>query len=150
MSLQTDIRESLKTAMREKDQVKLDTLRSVLSAITNELVATGNMPQDEAGDALVQTVIKRLVKQRKDASAQFITGGRQELADAEQAQLAVLQSYLPEQMSEEQIRTIAEKKIAELGIDTSKMGILMGAIMKETGGNADGTMVKKIVEELLS
>lgn len=149
MSLQIDIKESLKTAMRAKDQVALDTLRGIMSAVTNELVASGKTPQDEADDALVQKVIARLVKQRKDAIGQFTAGGRADLAAAEKAQLAVLEAYLPAQMSEGDIKVIAERKKAELGItDNTKTGILVGAVMKETAGQADGIVVKKIVEGL--
>jgi uncharacterized protein len=149
MSLQTDIRESIKSAMREKDQVKLDTLRGVLSACMNEAVATGGTPQTELSDEQVQMVIKRLIKQRKDSISQFEAGGRADLAEAEQAQLAVLEAYQPAQMGEADIRAIAEKKKAELNVaDKSKLGILVGAVMKETAGQADGSVVKKIVEEL--
>jgi uncharacterized protein len=149
MSLQTDIRESIKNAMREKDQVKLDTLRGVLSACMNEAVATGGTPQTELSDEQVQAVIKRLIKQRKDSISQFEGGGRADLAETEQAQLAVLEAYQPAQMGEADIRAIAEKKKAELNVtDKSKLGILVGAVMKETAGQADGSIVKKIVEEL--
>ncbi len=149
MEIAQQIRESLKSAMREKDQIKLDTLRSVMSATTNELVATGKTPQDVPDDALVQKVIARLVKQRKDAISQFEAGGRADLADTEKAQLVILEAYLPAQMSEAEIRIIAEKKMAELEItDKSKAGILVGAVMKEVAGNADGTVVKKVVESL--
>jgi uncharacterized protein len=149
MSLQTDIREAIKNAMREKDQVKLDTLRNVVSACMNEAVATGGTPQTELSDDQVQAVIKRLIKQRKDAIAQFEAGGRADLAETEKAQLEVLEAYQPAQMGEADIRAIAEKKKAELNVtDKSKLGILVGAVMKETAGQADGSVVKKIVEEL--
>ena len=149
--ISTDIREKLKDAMRAKDQVALDTYRGLLSAFTNELVAAGKTPQDEVTDDIALTVIKKTIKQRKDAISQFETGGRQDLADADKAQLALLDVFQPAQMSEADIKVIAEKKKAELGVtDTSKLGILVGAVMKETGGNADGQVVKKIVEDLFN
>lgn len=147
----TDIREKLKDAMRSKDQVALDTYRGILSAFTNELVAAGKTPQDEVTDDIALSVIKRTIKQRKDAIAQFEAGGRQDLADADRAQLALLEVFQPAQMSEADIQAIAQRKKAELGVaDKSKLGILVGAVMKETAGNADGQVVKRIVESLFA
>ncbi|MBP6904763.1 MAG: GatB/YqeY domain-containing protein [Candidatus Pacebacteria bacterium] len=151
MSISTDIREKLKDAMRAKDQVALDTYRGLLSAFTNELVASGKTPQDEVTDDIALAVIKKTIKQRKDAISQFEAGGRQDLADADKAQLALLEVFQPAQMSEADIKVIAEKKKAELGVtDTSKLGILVGAVMKETAGNADGQVVKRVVEGLFN
>lgn len=143
------IREKLKDAMRAKDQNTLDALRSVISGFTNELVANGKSPQDTVTDEIALTVIKKLVKQRKDSISQFESAGRTELANAEKAQLAVLEAYLPAQLSEEKILEIAQAKKSELGItDKSKSGILTGAVMKEVAGNADGALVKKVVDNL--
>lgn len=144
-----DIKEQLKTAMREKNQVALDTLRSVMSACTNELVAAGKTPQDEVTDEMVLKVVSRLIKQRKDSISQFEAGGRADLAESEKEQLAILEKFQPPQMSEDEIRTIAMRKKDELGItDKAKAGILTGAVMKEVGGNADGAVVKSIIESL--
>ncbi len=149
MTLQTQIREKLKVAMKEKDQVGLDTLRAVLAGCTNELVASGKTPQDDLDDAGVIKVITRLIKQRKDSIEQFTTAGRADLVAGEQAQLWVLEQFMPEQMSEEKVRAIAVAKQTELGhTDKSKMGILIGAVMKEVGSQADGALVKKVVESL--
>ncbi len=145
------IREKLKDAMRAKDQNTLDALRSVISGFTNELVANGKSPQETVTDEIALTVIKKLVKQRKDSISQFESAGRTELADAEKAQLVVLEAYLPAQLSEEKILEIAQAKKSELGItDKSKSGILTGAVMKEVAGNADGALVKKVVEDLFN
>ncbi len=151
MSLHQDIKDSLKDALKAKDQVKLRTVRSMMTAFTNELVATGKTPQDMLDDDGALTVIKRLAKQRKESITQYEAAGRQDLADPEKEELVVLESYLPQMMSQEQIRPIAEAKKAELGVtDKSKMGILIGAVMKETAGKADGGDVKAVVESLLS
>lgn len=150
MSLHTDIKGQLKEAMKAKDEVRLRTVRGMLTSFTNELVATGKKPQDELDDASVLNVIKRLTKQRKDSITQFEAAGRQELADAEKAELAVLESYLPQMMSQEEIEPIAKAKLAEMGVtDKSKMGVAIGAVMKELGGKADGGDVKAVVERLL-
>lgn len=150
-SIQQTVREQLKAAMKEKDQVALDTLRGVIAGFTNELVALGKTPQEEVGDADAIKVITRLVKQRKDSIAQFTSAGRADLVAGEQAQLFILEQFLPEQLSEEKIRAIAVAKQTELGMtDKTKAGILVGAVMKEVGGQADGGLVKKIVESLFS
>ena len=148
-SIQEQIREKLKQAMREKDQTALDTYRGLISAFTNELVAIGKTPQDVLTDDEALKVISRIVKQRKDSIAQFESAGRTDLADAEKAQLALLESFLPAQLSEEKIRAIAQEKQSALSItDKAKVGILVGAVMKEVAGQADGQVVKKVVESL--
>lgn len=148
--ISTDIRERLKDAMRNKDQVALDTYRGIISAFTNELLASGKTPQDEVTDEIALSVIKKTIKQRKDGIEQFTAGGRIDLADADKAQLALLEGFMPVQMSDEEIHTIAAAKKATLGItDKTKVGILTGAVMKEVAGKADGSRVKTIVESLL-
>ncbi len=150
MDLHTQIKEELKTAMKAHDAVKLRTVRSMLTAFMNELVATGHTPQNLLDDTGVLTVIKRLAKQRKDSIAQFETGGREDLAVVEREELVVLESYLPTLMSREEIKPIVEAKIAEIGTpDKSKMGMLIGSLMKELHGKADGADVKAVVEEVL-
>jgi uncharacterized protein YqeY len=144
------IQEQIKEALRAKDEMRLVTLRGVLAAFTNESVALKRKPQDKLADNEAIAVIRRLVKQRKDSIEQFEKGGRNDLAENEKAELKILEEFLPAQMSEDKIREIAKSKIEELKItDKSKIGILMGAIIKETKGEADGAVVKKIVEEIL-
>ena len=137
--------------MRAKDTVRLTTLRGMIAAFTSEVMVKGGKPQDKLADEDAIIVIRRLVKQRKDSIEQFEKGGRQDLADNEKAEMKVLEEFLPAQMPEEAIRKIVEEKKEKLGItDKSKAGQLMGMVMKETGGNADGQLVKKIVEEVLN
>lgn len=151
MIIQT-IREQLKDAMRSKNQPALDALRGVMSAFTNELVASGKSPQDEVTDDIALKVILRTIKQRQDAIAQFEAGGRTDLAEEDKKQLEVLIQFQPAQMAESDIREIATAKKAELGMtDKTKMGMLVGAVVKEIaarGESADGGVVKKIIEEL--
>lgn len=150
MSLQTDIKEQMKTAMKEKNAERLSTLRGLIAAFTNELVNLGKTPQDELSDDEVLAVIKRAAKQRKDSIEQFKNAGRDDLATPEEAELAILDEFLPTLMSQEEIKPIAEAKMQELGVnDKSKMGILIGALMKELNGKADGADVKAVVEGLL-
>lgn len=143
------MRASLADVMKSKDQVKLRTVRSMLTAFTNELVANGKTPQDTLDDEQALAVIKRLAKQRKDSIEQYEAAGRDELAQVEKDELAVLESYLPQMMNKEDIRPVAESKKAELGVeDKSKMGVLVGAVMKELKGKADGGDVKEVIESL--
>ena len=149
MSTHTDLRVTLKEAMKAKDEVRLRTVRGIMTACTNELVATGRTPQDELKDEEVLAVIKRLAKQRKESIVQYEAAGRPELALPEKEELVVLEAYLPTLMSQDAIRPIAEAVKAELGVDDkSKMGILVGAVMKKLQGQADGGDVKAVVESL--
>ncbi len=151
MTIQTDIKEQMKEAMKAKDTVKLGVVRGLSSAFTNELVKLGKMPQDELSDEDALAVIRRAVKQRKDSIEQFVAGGRPELADDEKAELAILETYLPAMMSKEDVITIAKAKMAEMGaVDKSKAGMFMGALMKDLKGKADGDVVKAVVDELLA
>ena len=151
MTLHEQIKSELKEALKAKEQVRLRTVRSMLTAFTNELVATSRTPQDMLKDDEVLAVIKRQAKQRKDSIEQYEAAGRPELAEPEKDELVVLESYLPQMMSQEQIRPIAEAKKAELGIDDkAKMGMLVGAVMKELAGKADGGHVKSVVESLFN
>jgi len=147
MSLHQSIKDELKVAMKAKDAVKLRTVRSMMTAFMNESVANGKTPQDLLEDDATLAVIKRLAKQRKESITQYEAANRQELADPEKDELVVLESYLPQMMSIVEITPIVEAKKAELGIDDkSKMGMLVGAVMKELAGKADGGDVKTVVE----
>jgi uncharacterized protein YqeY len=149
MTLHTTLKEALKEALKAKDEVRLRTVRSMLTAMTNELVATGKTPQDLIDDQGFIAVVKRLAKQRKESIVQFEAAGRTDLAEPEKAELAILETYLPAMMSREEIRPIAEAKKAELGVtDKAGMGKLIGAITKELAGRADGADVKTVVETL--
>lgn len=149
MSIHEDIRTQMIEAMKSKDSIRLETLRGLISAFSNESVTLGRTPKDQLSDDEAMAVIKRAVKQRKDSIEQFNKGGRSDLAENEEKELAVLTPLLPETMSEDDIRKIAEAKKMELSVtDKSKIGILIGAVMKETKGKADGGDVKSVVESL--
>jgi uncharacterized protein YqeY len=151
MSLHKDIHSKIKDAMIAKDTVRLTVLRGLVTAFTNELVAKGKKPQDELTDEEALAVIKRGVKQRKDSIDQFTKGNRLDLVASEEAELKILDTFLPKMMSKEDIKKIAEAKKAELGVtDKAGMGKFMGALMKEFKGQADGTDVKEVVESLFN
>lgn len=148
MSIFKDIQTQIVEAMRAKDAVRVNTLRGIKAACVNELVAKRRKPEETLSDEEIVTVIRRLVNQRKDSIEQFRKGGREELAEAEETELKILERYLPAQMSEDEIRKIAEVVKAKLGVsDKGKLGQFIGAVMKECKGRADGGLVKKVVEE---
>jgi uncharacterized protein len=150
MQIHEHIKSELKNALKAKDTVRLRTIRSMLTAFTNELVATGSTPQGMLSDEAVLHVIKRLAKQRKDSYTQFESAGRHDLASAEKEELVILESYLPTMMSLDEIRLVVEAKIADIGtVDITKKGMLIGLLMKELNGKADGADVKTVVESLL-
>ncbi len=147
--LHQTVREGIKQAMLARDTMRLETLRSISAAFTNELVAKKRTPQEILSDEEGLAVIKRLGKQRRDSIEQFEKGGRSDLADKEKAELAILNSFLPQTISRREIQKIAEAKKIELGItDKSKAGQLVGAVMKELKGQADGNNVKEVVDGL--
>ena len=148
---QAELKEQMKDAMRAKDQVRLSVIRGLISACTNEAVAKGKGPDGVLSDDEVLTVLTRAAKQRKDSIEQFEKGGRPELAEGEKAELAILTAMLPAQMSQDEIVAAAKAKAAELGIaDKSKANQLMGMLMKDLKGRADGNAVKAVVESLFS
>jgi uncharacterized protein YqeY len=149
MSTQSDLRITLKESMKAKDEVRLRTVRSIMTACTNELVATARTPQDELRNEEVTSVIKRLAKQRKESITQYEAAGRPELAVPEKEELVILEAYLPTLMSKEEILPIAKQVKDELGVtDKTKTGQLVGAVMKKLQGQADGGDVKEVVESL--
>jgi uncharacterized protein YqeY len=151
MSLAQQIKDEMKEAMKAKDAVRLTVLRGLIAGFTNELVAQKRKPQEEIDDDSALNVIRRSVKQRKDSIEQFTQGGRSDLVAAEEAELAVLQSYIPAMMSRDDIRAAAQKKQQELGVtDKTKLGMLVGAVMKDLKGKADGADVKEVVESLFA
>ena len=116
---------------------------------TNELIANKRKPDEDLSSEEVLVLIKRAVKQRKDQIEQFSKGDRADLADKEKLELAILLKYLPETLRKEEIEKVAKAKKEELGVtDKSKIGALIGAVMKELKGAADGGDVKQVVESL--
>ncbi len=147
--LKQQLQDNLKQAMLAKDEVKKSVIRMLLQGITYYEINKGGAGY-EATDEDVLSVIQTQVKQRKDSIEQFEKGGRPELADKEKTELSVLMTYLPEQMSEDQIRTLVKEAIEESGAKTPQdMGKVMGVLMPKVKGKADGGLVSKIVKENL-
>ena len=135
--------------MLARDLVLLETLRSKLAGFTNELVAKSRKPNEVLTDAEAIAVITRLARQRKDSIEQYKKGNRQDLVKEEEAQLAILETYLPKLMERNEIEKIARSKKEELGItDGTKKGMLMQTLIKDLKGKADGAVVKEVVDSL--
>ncbi len=150
MTIHEGIKAGVPEALKAKDEVRLRTLRSLLTAMTNEVVAKKRKPNEFLTDEEALAVLKRASNQRKDSIQQFEAAGRGELAETEKAELAIIEALLPAQMSKEEIEAVVKAKIAEMGADKSKAGQLTGAVMKDLKGKADGGDVKAVVDALLS
>lgn len=149
MSLHQDIKAQVIESMKARDALRLNVLRGLLSAFTNEAISKKRKPEEELSDEETLAVISRAVKQRKDSVEQFEKGGRMDLAETEKMELYILEAYLPTQMSREEIMAYVKSKQAELGLaNPAEKNQLMGMIMKELKGRADGTMVKESVDAL--
>ena len=147
--LHEQIKNNIKEAMLAKDSVKLETYRGMLAAFTNELVSKNRKPNEMLTDEEAVNVITRLSKQRKDSIEQFTKGNRDDLVKKEQAELSILETYLPKLMDRSEVEKIARAKKDELGItDAMKKGMLMSALMKDLKGKADGMVVKEVVDSL--
>lgn len=149
MSLHQDIKAGIMQALKAKEQTKLSVLRGLVTAFTNELVAKGQKPDSELSDDDALTVIAREAKKHKESISQFEAAGRTDLSEPEKAELAIIESFLPAQMSREEIVSFVEKKVAEAGTTAENKGQFIGSIMKELKGKADGKIVQEIVNELL-
>jgi uncharacterized protein len=151
MSLQKTIKDKIKEALKTKDKVGLRVYRSLTAAFTNELVATGQKPDGLLTDSQALVVIKRQARQRQDSIDQFTAGNRKDLVAQEQAELKIIETFLPAEMSAAEIEKLVQAKKIDLNItDKSQLGILIGAVLKEAGGTASGKIVKDIAEKELS
>ncbi len=147
-TLQVRIDNDLKQAMRDRNDTAKLTLRAVKTALTEAAKANGNQPVSEQ-DAIA--VVQRQAKQRRDAAAEYERLGESERAEIERTELAVLEEYLPRQMSEAEIEVIAREVIAETGASSAKeMGRVMSPLMARVAGRADGRAVNAVVRRLLA
>jgi uncharacterized protein YqeY len=151
MSLQEDIKKEMVEAMKAKDEIRLRVLRGLVTLFTQELTATKRTPQDTLSDDEVLTLVRRALKQRNEAADQFINGGRDDLAENEKKEAEVLKKYLPAMLSDDEVEKVVDAKINEMGLSDKKdMGKLIGAVMGELKGKADGSVVRKIIENKLA
>ncbi len=149
MDLFERVSEDIKNAMKAKDKVALETLRNVKKVFLEAKTAPG--ANDTLTDADALKLLQKLVKQGKDSAAIYVGQNRQDLADAELAQVAVLEKYLPKQMSAEELEAELKKIIAEVGASTAKdMGKVMGVASKALAGKAEGRAISEAVKRLLA
>lgn len=149
MALENQIQEDIKAAMKAKDTVAMNATRAVKGEIL--LFKTAEGGSKEVTDADILKMIQKLVKQRKEAAEQYTAAGRQELADNELAEAAVMEKYLPKPLSQEEIEAKIKEVIAQVGATSMKdMGKVMGAASKALAGQADGKTISAVVKVLLS
>ena len=149
MSLSAQIMEEIKTAMRAKDTVALESLRAIKSAILLAQTETGAKEEISADDEI--KLLQRLVKQRKDSANIYNEQGRLDLAEPELAQVAVIEKFLPAQLSEAEVEAVISKIISDSGVSgMAAMGQVMGMASKELAGKADGKMISSMVKKLLA
>ena len=149
MDLFEKVSEDIKNAMKAKDKVALETLRNVKKCFLEAKTAPG--ANDTLTDADALKIMQKLVKQGKDAAGVYAGQGRQDLADAELAQVAVIERYLPKQMSAEELENVLKEIIAEVGAAGPKdMGKVMGVASKRLAGKAEGRAISEAVKSLLN
>ena len=142
-----DINQLIKEAMLAKDSVRLSSLRAIKSAF---LLAQTEKGAGDLNDTAKQKIIQKQVKQRKDAAAIYLEQNRKDLASDEMAQVAILEEFLPEQLSEDKIREVVTAVIAQVGASSmADMGKVMGTVNQQLAGKADGKLIAQIVKSLL-
>ena len=147
MSLKARITDDMKTAMRARDTARLGTVRLLLAAIKQKEIDE----RIELDDAAVSSIVEKLIKQRKDSISQFQAAGRDDLVAVEQAELAVLQAYLPEQLSASEVESAVTAAIAESGASSAKdMGKVMGLLKSRLAGRADMGQVSALIKARLA
>ena len=148
MSLATTLENDFKNAMLNRKKDLVDLLRLLKAALKNEMIS---LKKQELSDAEVITILKREAKKRHDSIEQFTKGKRQDLADKETAELKLIKHYLPQELSADEVRKVAQEVISSLGeVAPSQFGRVMGAVMARLKGQADGTLVSQIVKETLN
>ncbi len=146
MSLFDTLQQDMKQALKNKDQLKLSTIRLILSSVSYARIAKGS----ELTDDEVMAVISREAKGRRETIESAISGSREDIAEREKAELDILQTYLPEQLDEAEIETIVRQIISEVGaVDLKDRGKVMGPLMQKVKGRADGRLVSQVVEKVL-
>ncbi len=149
MSLKTQLDNDIKTALLGGDRFRGEVLRNLKAAVLNEEVAKG-LREEGLGDAAIEQVIAKEVKKRIDSIEQYTAADRPELADNERNEMNVLVEYLPEQLSEEDVKKVVLEVIAELGAaGPQAMGQVIGAVKGKLGTSADGGTIAKLVKEAL-
>ncbi len=148
MSLQDNVMTAMKTAMKAKDSVALEALRAIKSALLLKQTEAGSSPLNEQDEI---KILQKLVKQRKDSAAIYTEQGRQDLAEPELAQVAVIETFLPEPLSEEDLQTLITEAISSLNASGMKdMGKVIAQVNEKAEGRAEGKIIAQMVKSALS
>ena len=151
MSLKERIGEDIKSAMKAKDKIRLETVRGIKKAILEKEVALRPKGQDSLTEEHEIELLAQLAKQRRDSIEQYSNAGRDDLADKERQELAILETYLPEQINDSELESIVDEIIASVGATSPKdLGKVMGVAMKQLKGKADGKKIQALVKSKLS
>ena len=146
MTLQERLNEDMKQAMRNKDKFRLTVIRMIRSSIQSVEINERKVPDDN----VVLDILNRELKQRKDSLQEFTKAGRDDLVADVQAEIAIISEYLPQPMTEEEIKAVVQQTLQEVGASSkADMGKVMGALMPKVKGRADGRLVNQIVQQLL-
>ncbi|MCD5323620.1 MULTISPECIES: GatB/YqeY domain-containing protein [Pontibacillus] len=148
MSLLERLNQDMKEALRNKEKERLSVIRMVKASLQNEALKLG---KDELTEEEELTVLSREIKQRKDSLQEYKSAGRDDLAQKDERDIEIIQSYMPDQLSEEELDAIVQETINEVGVSSKKdMGKVMSAIMPKVKGKADGSLVNQFVQKHLS
>jgi hypothetical protein len=151
MSLKDRISEDIKSAMKAKDKIRLETVRSIKKVLLEKEVSLRPQGQESLTETQEIEVLSQQAKQRRDSIEQYRQAGRDDLADKEAQELAIIEEYLPGQLSEEEVGAVVDEVIAQTGATSVKdMGKVMGSVMQQLKGRADGQKIQAIVKEKLS
>lgn len=151
MSLKDRISEEIKVAMKAKDKVRLETVRSIKKVILEKESTLRAQGQESLTESQELEVLTQLAKQRRDSIEQYRKAGREDLAEQESQELAILEEYLPKQLSDQEVAEIIDEVIAAVGATSAKdMGKVMGSVMQQLKGRADGQKIQAIVKAKLS
>ena len=151
MSLKERIGEDIKSAMKARDKIRLETVRSIKKVILEKEVALRPEGQDSLTEEQEIELLAQQAKQRRDSIEQYRNGGREDLAEKEAQELAIIETYLPKQLSEEEVSSIIDEIITSVGATTAKdLGKVVGVAIKQLKGKADGKKIQAMVKEKLS
>ncbi len=151
MSLKDRITEDIKAAMKSKDKVRLETVRSIKKVLLEKEVSVRPSGQEVLTEAQELEVLSQLAKQRRESIEQYQKAGREELANQEAQELAIIEEYLPRQLSDAEVEAVIEEIVAQVGATSAKdMGKVMGPVMQQLKGKADGKKIQELVKAKLS
>jgi uncharacterized protein len=151
MSLKEQIGEDIKSAMKSKDKIRLETVRSIKKVILEKEVALRPKGQDSLTEEQEIEVLSQQAKQRRDSIEQYQKAGREDLAEKESQELAIIETYLPKQLSEAEVNTIIDEIITSVGATSAKdLGKVMGSAMQKLKGKADGKKIQELVKQKLA